>query len=355
MCKKGSWMQKTVMVTGGAGYIGSHVCKALYQHGILPVTVDDLSSGNEWAVRWGPLHVVNICDTGELRRIFGQYKVDAVLHFAAHSQVGESVANPLKYHRNNVGGTLSLAEVMIQHGVQRLVFSSTCAVYGVPDAVPITEAAQRQPVNPYGQSKLSAENALTDIAATGQLSVAMLRYFNAAGADPELEIGEAHDPESHLIPLAIRAVTGHGAQFRLFGSDYPTPDGTCLRDYIHVSDLAAAHLAALRFLEGKTGAHAFNLGTGQGVSVRSVLAAVERVVGKPVPTSIVDRRAGDPPVLFAANDRAKSLLGWQPVASDIDSIVRSAIAWDAVCQKRRMAAAVLPAADGSETLGHPAR
>src|SRR5260221_5027738 len=185
-------MQKTVIVTGGAGYIGSHICKALYRSNILPVTVDDLSSGNEWAVKWGPLHVLNICDGVELRRIFNQYKVDAVLHFAAHSQVGESVSNPLKYHRNNVGGTVSLAEAMISHGVQRLVFSSTCAIYGVPDQTPITEEGRRPPVNPYGQSKLSAENALIDIAATRKLSVAMLRYFNAAGADPDLAIVEGH-------------------------------------------------------------------------------------------------------------------------------------------------------------------
>jgi UDP-glucose-4-epimerase GalE len=327
-------MQRAVIVTGGAGYIGSHVCKALYRNNILPVTVDDLSSGNEWAVKWGPLHVVNICDGPELRRIFGQYEIDAVLHFAAHSQVGESVSNPLKYHRNNVGGTLSLAEAMISHNIRKLVFSSTCAVYGIPERTPIAEDARRQPVNPYGQSKLSAENALIDTASTGQLSVAMLRYFNAAGADPDLEIGEAHDPESHLIPLAIRAATGHGPQFRLFGTDYPTADGTCLRDYIHVNDLAEAHLAALRFLDGNTGAHGFNLGTGEGVSVRSVLSAVERVLGKPVPTSEVERRAGDPPVLFAANEKARQQLAWQPGMSDIDSIVRSAIAWDAVYQKR---------------------
>jgi len=328
-------MQRTVIVTGGAGYIGSHVCKALHDSGFQPITIDDLSSGNEWAVKWGPLHVANICDSVELRRIFGLYKPEAVLHFAAHSQVGESVSDPLKYHRNNIGGTVSLAETMIASGVRKLVFSSTCAVYGIPDQAPITEDAVRRPVNPYGQSKLSAENALIDAASTGKLSVVLLRYFNAAGADADLEIGEAHDPESHLIPLAIRAATGHLAQFRLFGTDYPTPDGTCLRDYIHVTDLAAAHVAALPFLEGRDGAHAFNLGTGEGVSVRDVLSAVERVTGKKVPTTEVERRAGDPPVLFAANAKGRRELNWQPVCSDIDSIVRSAVAWDAVYQQRR--------------------
>jgi UDP-arabinose 4-epimerase len=328
-------MQRTVIVTGGAGYIGSHICKALHRSGIQPVTVDDLSSGNEWAVKWGPLHVANICDSKELRRIFNLYKAEAVLHFAAHSLVGESATDPLKYHRNNIGGTVSLAETMIACGVRNLVFSSTCAVYGIPDQTPITEDAARHPVNPYGQSKLSAENALIDAAGTGKLNVALLRYFNAAGADADLEIGEAHDPESHLIPLAIRAATGHLAQFRLFGTDYPTPDGTCLRDYIHVTDLAAAHLAALRYLDGKEGAHSFNLGTGEGVSVRAVLSAVERVTGKPVPTLEVDRRAGDPPILFAANAKARGELNWQPVCSDIESIVRSAVAWDEVHQRRR--------------------
>ena len=328
-------MQKTVIVTGGAGYIGSHVCKALHLAGIMPVTVDDLSSGNEWAVKWGPLHVANIADGVELRRIFGLYKADAVLHFAAHSQVGESVTDPLKYHRNNIGGTVSLADAMIHAGIRKLVFSSTCAVYGVPEKTPITEETARQPVNPYGQSKLSAENALIDIAGTGRISVAMLRYFNASGADADLEIGEAHEPETHLIPLAIRAATGHLKQFRLFGTDYATPDGTCLRDYIHVHDLAEAHLAALRYLDGKEGAHAFNLGTGEAVSVRQVLQAVERVTGKAVPTAEVDRRAGDPPALFAANAKARRELNWTPVHSDIDSIVRSAVAWDEVYQQRR--------------------
>lgn len=328
-------MQKTVIVTGGAGYIGSHVCKALHLAGILPVTIDDLSSGNEWAVKWGPLHVLNICDNAELQRVLGLYKADAVLHFAAHSQVGESVADPLKYHRNNIGGTVSLAEAMIATGIRKLVFSSTCAVYGIPEKTPITEEEKRQPVNPYGQSKLSAENALIDIAGTGKISVAMLRYFNAAGADPELEIGEAHQPETHLIPLAIRAATGHLAQFRLFGTDYTTADGTCLRDYIHVNDLAEAHLAALRYLDDKTGAHSFNLGTGEAVSVRAVLSAVERVTGKKVPTVEVERRAGDPPILFAANGKARRELGWHPVRSDIDSIVRTAVDWDNVYQQRR--------------------
>jgi UDP-glucose-4-epimerase GalE len=327
-------MQETVIVTGGAGYIGSHVCKALHQRGILPVTIDDLSTGNEWAVKWGPLHVVNIADGRALREIFGQYAAKAVLHFAAHSQVGESVADPLKYHRNNIGGTVSLAEAMLDCGVNKLVFSSTCAVYGMPDETPITEEAARRPVNPYGQSKLSAENALIDIAATGKLSVAMLRYFNAAGADPDLEIGEAHEPESHLIPLAIRAATGQLSRFRLFGTDYPTPDGTCQRDYIHVNDLASAHLAALDFLADNTGAHGFNLGTGKAVSVREVLSAVEEVTGRAVPTTEVERRAGDPPVLFAANGKARQALNWLPLHSDIVSIVRGAAAWDEIYRTR---------------------
>jgi UDP-arabinose 4-epimerase len=328
-------MQRTVIVTGGAGYIGSHVCKALHRSGIQPVTVDDLSSGNEWAVKWGPLHKLNISDGVALRRVFDLYKVEAVLHFAAHSQVGESVSDPLKYHRNNVGGTVNLAQTMIAAGVSKLVFSSTCAVYGLPERTPITEDAARQPVNPYGQSKLSAENALIDAASTGKLNVALLRYFNAAGADADLEIGEAHEPESHLIPLAIRAALDQSSQLKLFGTDYPTPDGTCLRDYIHVDDLAVAHLAALDFLGGNGGAHQFNLGTGEGVSVREVLSAVARVTGKAVPTAEVARRAGDPPILFAANAKARRDLRWQPVCSDIDSIVRSAVDWEQAYRRLR--------------------
>ncbi|HVJ42134.1 MAG TPA: UDP-glucose 4-epimerase GalE [Dongiaceae bacterium] len=328
-------MKTKVLVTGGAGYIGSHVCKALHQAGIIPVTFDNLSTGYDWAVQWGPLEVGDIRDTSRVAAVMKDHAVTAVLHFAAKSLVAESVADPLLYHANNVGGTMSLVEAMLSAGVSKIVFSSTCAVYGIPAQTPIDEDAARNPINPYGQSKLGAENVLMDVARTGKLQVALLRYFNAAGADAALDIGEAHVPESHLIPLAIRAARGGGEALRLFGTDYPTPDGTCLRDYIHVTDLAAAHIAALDYLMTGVELCRFNLGTGQPVSVREVLDAVSDAVGKPVPVIESPRRAGDPPALYAANDAARSQLNWQPQHSDIVTIVRSAVAWEAAYQDRQ--------------------
>ena len=321
-------------MTGGAGYIGSHVCKALRQTGYLPVTFDNLSTGYDWAVRWGPLEVGDIRNTASLEKVMRDYAIHAVMHFAAKSLVAESVSDPLLYHVNNVGGTFSLIEAMLKAGIKKIVFSSTCAVYGIPDRTPIDEEAARRPINPYGQSKLGAENVLMDVAKAGRIDVALLRYFNAAGADRDLEIGEAHAPETHLIPLAIRAARGTGPALHVFGSDYPTPDGTCLRDYIHVSDLAAAHIAALHHLAKGQGVSRFNLGTGQGVSVRQVLDAVSGAAGRPVPVVDAPRRAGDPPILFAANDRARQQLEWSPVQSDIRTIVESAVAWEAVYQAR---------------------
>jgi UDP-arabinose 4-epimerase len=316
-----------VLVTGGAGYVGSHVCKALGRAGFLPVTLDNLATGHPWAVKWGPLEVGDVRDGGRIEAVLRRHRATAVLHFAALSLVGASAKQPFDYYDVNVNGALSLALAMKQCGLRRLVFSSTCAVYGMPERMPIAEDAPTLPVNVYGRTKLAAENLFSDLARAGEIDAVMLRYFNAAGADRDGEIGEAHDPESHLIPLAIRAAMGESGPLALFGTDYPTPDGTCLRDYIHVEDLAEAHIKALRFLETKSGAHAFNLGTGIGVSVREVLGAVGRLAGKAVPVVESPRREGDAPRLYASPARAARELGWRAAATDIESMVGSAINW----------------------------
>ncbi len=317
----------TILVTGGAGYVGAHACKALAARGYRPVVYDNLVYGHSEAVKWGPLEIGDLSDRAVLDAAIERHRPTAVMHFAAFTYVGESVADPGKYYRNNVAGTLSLLETMRDHHIDRLVFSSTAATYGTPLSVPITEEAVKAPINPYGQSKWTAERMIVDFAAAHGLRAAALRYFNAAGADPQGEIGELHDPESHLIPLAMQAATGDGPPLTLFGDNYPTPDGTCIRDYIHVADLADAHVRALEWLGGNPGAHAFNLGTGRGVSVRQVLDAVGRVAGTPVPHSIGPRRAGDPPELVSDPAKANRELGWTPALSDLDSIVATAWAW----------------------------
>ncbi len=317
----------TILVTGGAGYVGAHACKALAARGLVPVVYDNLVYGHREAVRWGPLVIGDIADRATLDRAIETHRPVAVMHFAAFTYVGESVADPGKYYRNNVAGTLSLLEAMRDHRIARLVFSSTAAVYGTPKSVPIQEDAAKLPINPYGQSKWTAESIIADFCAAHMMSAVRLRYFNAAGADPDGELGELHDPESHLIPLAMQAVTGHGPPLTLFGDDYPTPDGTCIRDYIHVADLADAHVRALDWLGENPGAHAMNLGTGHGQSVAQVIDAVARVAGKPVPHSIGPRRAGDPAELVSDPSLAMRSLGWQPRSSDLDTIVKTAWAW----------------------------
>lgn len=328
--------KRSVLVTGGAGYVGSHVCKALRQAGVTPVTLDNLSTGHAWAVKWGPLEIGDVRDQRFVEEVMTRHGIGAVLHFAAASLVGESAQRPYEYYDNNVGGALALVAAMQSRGVARIVFSSTCAVYGLPDRLPIEESEPTRPINVYGRTKLAVEHFLSDMAAAGAVRVVMLRYFNAAGADADGEIGEAHDPETHLVPLAIRAALAPQHAVSVFGSDYPTADGTCERDYIHVEDLASAHLRALSFLEGSGGAHAFNLGSGQPVSVRQVLDAVERVLGRKPATSEAPRRAGDPPRLFAAPGRAAQDLGWTATNSGIDAIVQSAARWHAA--KSRSAA-----------------
>jgi UDP-arabinose 4-epimerase len=323
-----------VLVTGGAGYIGSHVCKALYQAGLVPIAFDNLSTGYDWAAKWGPLEVGDIRDTERVIGAILKYKVTAILHFAAKSLVAESVSDPLPYYTNNVCGTISLINAMLSTGIRKIVFSSTCAVYGAPSLVPITEDAGLNPLNPYGQSKLSAEKVLADVARSGKIQAALLRYFNAAGADPSLEIGEAHEPETHLIPLAIRAALGTGEPLKIFGTDYPTPDGTCLRDYVHVTDLAAAHVAALHYLTTGVDLCRFNLGAGTPTSVREVIRAISAVADRDVPVIVSPRRAGDAPTLYAATDAARSKLHWKPVHSDIRTIISSALAWEKIHQRQ---------------------
>lgn len=321
---------KTILVTGGAGYIGSHVCKALSAAGFTPVTVDDLSHGHPWAVKWGPLEQGDIADGAFLDAVFKRHAPAAVMHFAAFIAVGESVADPQKYYANNVGGTLSLLSAMRRAACGRIVFSSTAAVYGEPEAVPIAEDHPLRPVNPYGHSKLMIEQMLADFGvAYGTRSIA-LRYFNAAGADPDGELGEAHDPETHLVPLAVLATQGKRDPLKIFGDDYDTPDGTAIRDYIHVTDLADAHVLALhRLLDGKAATEAYNLGTGSGNSVREVLDAVARVAGRPVPHETAPRRAGDAARLVASSDLAQSTLDWRPNLTSIDTIVQTAWNWHA--------------------------
>ena len=318
---------RNVLVTGGAGYIGSHTCKALAAAGYLPVALDSLVHGHRWAVRWGPFEHADLADRDGVERVLRERRIGAVVHFAAYAYVGESMTDPGKYFRNNVANTLNLLEAMRVAGVEQIVFSSTCATYGVPDAVPIAEDHPQRPVNPYGESKLFIERALYWHGVAHGLRWMALRYFNAAGADPDGEIGEDHDPETHLIPLAIETALGRRHELQVMGTDYPTPDGTAIRDFVHVTDLADAHVRALRHLEREGASGALNLGTGSGHSVREVIAMVERVSGRAVNARNAPRRAGDPPALVAAPGRARELLGWEPQWSSLESIVQTAYRW----------------------------
>jgi len=320
-------MAQSILVTGGAGYVGSHACKALAAAGLVPVTYDNLGRGHRDAVRWGPLIEGDLHDRARLVETMRAHGTAAVMHFAAFAYVGESVGEPALYYGNNVGGTLALLAAMREAGVGRIVFSSTCATYGNPDAVPIAETAPQRPVNPYGETKLAIERALYWYGGGYGLRSVALRYFNAAGADLDGEIGENHAPETHLIPLALRAALGQAGPLGIFGTDYPTADGTPIRDYIHVTDLADAHVRALRHLEAGGDSAAFNLGTGRGHSVREVIAAVEAASGRSVPRREQPRRPGDPPELVADPARAAATLGWRPQHSDLPTIVTSALRW----------------------------
>ncbi|MFI4988480.1 MAG: UDP-glucose 4-epimerase GalE [Alphaproteobacteria bacterium] len=318
-----------ILVTGGAGYIGSHAAKALAARGMTPVVYDNLSRGHRWAAKWGPLEEGDVLDGARLDAVLARHRPHAVMHFAALSLVEESVRDPGLYRRNNVEGTASLLDAMARARVGIMVFSSTCATYGIPEAVPIDEAAAQRPINPYGEGKLAIEAALRARGAAGGLAWTALRYFNAAGADPAGEIGEAHEPETHAIPSAIAAALGRAPAFNLYGTDYPTPDGTAIRDYIHVSDLAEAHIAALEYLLAGGASDAFNLGTGSGVSVRQVIAAVEAAAGCRLPVREAPRRAGDPAILVADPAKAARVLGWRARMSDIGTLVKTAFDWHA--------------------------
>ncbi|RME27719.1 MAG: UDP-glucose 4-epimerase GalE [Deltaproteobacteria bacterium] len=321
-------MPPRILIVGGAGYIGSCCAALLQEAGWRTECFDDLSTGHRQAVR-GPLHVGDIRDRAALSRVLAAGRFDGVMHFAARSLVGESTRHPLRYFDNNVAGTISLLQVMADHGVNRLVFSSTCAIYGTPERLPIDESHPRAPVSPYGESKELVERVLAQVREREGLQVTTLRYFNAAGALPEQGLGESHHPETHLIPLAIQAALGQRPPLAVFGDDYPTRDGTCVRDYIHVADLAEAHrLAMQRLLDGDAG-DAYNVGTGIGTTVREVLDSVGRVLGTPVPHHPAPRREGDPPELYAQADRIRRELGWQPRQPEIDDIVRTAAAWAA--------------------------
>ena len=320
-------MSKAVLVTGGAGYIGSQTCKLLAQSGFLPVTYDNLIYGHRHAVKWGPFVEGDLADKELILKTIDEFDIQAVIHFAAYAYVGESMEEPDKYFRNNVINALNLLEALHLKKIKNIVFSSTCATYGVPDTVPIDEDHVQNPVNPYGETKLFFEKALHWHDVAYGLKFVALRYFNAAGADPETEIGEDHTPETHLIPLVIESALGQRPHVEIYGTDYATEDGTAVRDYIHVLDLADAHVRALRYLQDDGESVALNLGTGCGSSVREVIAAVEKNSGLQVPYTESPRRAGDPPVLVAKADKAKQVLGWQAQHSDLDNIVKTAWAW----------------------------
>jgi len=321
-------MSQSVLVTGGAGYIGSHACKALAQAGYVPVTYDNLSRGHRRAVRWGPLVQGEIADRASVAAALTAHRVSCVMHFAAFAYVGESGTDPALYYRNNVIGTLALLDAMRETGTDRIVFSSTCATYGLPDSMPIAEATPQRPVNPYGETKLAIERVLHWYGAAYGLRSVALRYFNASGCDRAGEIGEEHDPETHLIPLVLRAALGSGPPVSIFGTDYPTPDGTAIRDYIHVEDLATAHVRALQYLAEGGSSTAVNVATGRGYSVREIIAAAARASGRDVPHREAPRRPGDPPTLVADPSLARSVLGWRAECSDLDTIIGSALAWE---------------------------
>ncbi len=319
-------MTKRVLITGGAGYIGAHTCLLLAERGYEAVVYDNLSNGHAEFVRWGPFEQGDIRDTDRLRSVFRQYQPHAIIHFAGLIEVAESVRDPLAFYNNNVSGTLSLLTAAEAAGVDKIVFSSTCATYGIPQFTPLTEDHVQAPISPYGWSKLLVEHILRDLSGLDRIRCAILRYFNAAGADPEARIGEWHTPETHAVPLVIETALGQRDCFTIFGDDYATADGTCIRDYVHVIDLADAHVRAVEYLLNDGASVALNLGTGTGTSVAELVETVAMVSGRPVKTRRAERRPGDPPILLADNRRARDVLGWQP-QHDLASSIESAWRW----------------------------
>ena len=319
---------KTILVAGGAGYIGSHTVKYLLKNNYNVVVVDNLSYGHKEAVSTPNFEQIDLADKEALDKIFKKYKIDAVIHFAAFTYVGESVSQPQKYYWNNVVNTINLLDVMIENNVKNIVFSSTCATYGNPQYTPIDENHPQSPINPYGKTKLMMEQIMADYETAYGLKYVALRYFNAAGCDKDGELGESHTPETHLIPLILKAIKGEIPQISVFGTNYDTPDGTCIRDYIHVEDLADAHMLAVEKLFKDEQSYCINLGTGIGKSVKEIIKSAEKVTGKKVPLVYGERRVGDPAKLYASNKKAKEILGWNPKYTDIDEIIKTAWAWE---------------------------
>ena len=316
-----------ILVTGGAGYIGSHTNKELHKRGYQTVVYDNLVYGHKESIKWGTLEIGDLSDKERLESVFKNYPIEAVIHFAAYAYVGESVTEPAKYYNNNVCNTINLLDIMRKYNVNYIIFSSTCATYGIPEKMPITEDMPQNPVNPYGATKKMVERILEDYYKAYGLHYCCLRYFNAAGADPDGEIGESHTPETHLIPLILDAASGKRESISIFGTDYPTEDGTCIRDYIHVTDLADAHIRALEYLKQGGESTCFNLGNGNGDSVRHVIEVVKQVTGKEFKVKEEKRRAGDPPVLIGSAEKAEKVLGWKPKYAEIETIVEHAWKW----------------------------
>ena len=317
---------RNILVTGGAGYIGSHTCLALSRQGFTPVVLDNLTNGHKEFVQWGPYEIGDVRDRSRLDQILSAYRPQAIIHFAGLIEVADSIANPIAFFDNNVTGSLALLAAALSAGVQGLVFSSTCATYGIPDQSPMPESHVQIPISPYGRSKLMIEQVLSELSQYKDFRSVALRYFNAAGAEPESALGEWHDPETHVIPLAIQAAKGLRPHFKIYGSDYPTRDGTCVRDFVHVTDLAEAHVRAVEYLLSGGKSIALNLGTGQGTSVKEIIGAVENVSGSRLPIELAMRREGDPPELVADNSRARKVLAWTP-RRDFGSIIESAWRW----------------------------
>ncbi|MFX0135179.1 MAG: UDP-glucose 4-epimerase GalE, partial [Candidatus Hodarchaeota archaeon] len=318
---------ETILVSGGAGYIGSHVCKMIAREGYIPIVFDNLINGHRWAVKWGPLEEGDITDRKRLNAVVKEYNPKTIMHFAAEAYVGESIKNPGKYYLNNVAGTLSLLETMRDHSVKNIIFSSSCATYGIPEQIPIPEEHPQHPINPYGFSKFMCEQMIKDFSVAHGVQFVILRYFNAAGADPEAEIGEFHDPETHLIPLLLDVAMGKQKYINIFGTDYETHDGTCIRDYIHVSDIANAHLLALEYLGNGGKNDIFNLGNGNGFSVREVIETVKNVTGKNIKCLEKSRRQGEPPILIGSSKKANKVLGWEPKFDKLEDIINTAFEW----------------------------
>lgn len=316
-----------ILIVGGAGYIGSHTNKALNEVGYETVVLDNLSYGHEESIKWGEFCKCDLANIDDVDEVFNKYDITAVMHFSSFIDVGESVTNPEKYYTNNVVNTMNLLHVMLKHNVKKFIFSSTCATYGVPQKIPLVEDHPQNPINPYGMTKLMVEKILKDYDNAYGLKSVILRYFNASGADESGEIGEWHNPETHLIPLILDAAIGKREDIKIFGTDYDTEDGTCIRDYIHVTDLADAHIRALKYLEDENTSNEFNLGNGVGFSVRQVIESAKKVTGRDFKVEETKRRPGDPAVLIGSSKKAKDTLGWNPQYTDIDDIIKTAWIW----------------------------